>query len=53
MQENARFIFGLRSAGWSEKEINDFMLFIGSGDEQYKPKAKKQDSGITADDAKN
>lgn len=43
MQENARFILGLRSAGWSEKEINDFMLFIESGDEQYKPKAKKQE----------
>ncbi len=41
MQENARFILGLRSAGWSEKEINDFMLFIESGDEQYKPKNNK------------
>ncbi len=46
MQENARFILGLRSAGWSEKQINDFMLFIESGDERYKPvpidKAEKQ-----------
>ena len=40
MQENARLILGLRAAGWSEKEINDFMLFIESGEEQYKPKAK-------------
>lgn len=39
MQETARFILGLRAAGWSEKEINDFMLFIESGEEQYKPKA--------------
>ena len=38
MQEMARFILGLRDAGWSEKEINDFMLFIESGEEKYKPK---------------
>lgn len=38
MQEIARLILGLRSAGWSEKEINDFILFIESGEEQYKPK---------------
>lgn len=38
MQETARLILGLRAAGWSEKEINDFMLFIESGEEQYKPK---------------
>lgn len=38
MQETARFILGLRAAGWSEKEINDFMLFIESGEDQYKPK---------------
>lgn len=39
MQETARLILGLRAAGWSEKEINDFLLFIESGEEQYKPKA--------------
>lgn len=39
MQEAARLILGLRAAGWTEKAINDFMLFIESGDEQYKPKA--------------
>lgn len=39
MQELARLILGLRAAGWTEKEINDFMLFIESGEEQYKPKA--------------
>ncbi len=37
MRENARFKLGLCSAGWSEKQINDFMLFIESGDERYKP----------------
>lgn len=30
-------IFGLRSAGWSEKKINDFFLWIETGEEQYKP----------------
>ena len=37
MQETARLILGLRAAGWTEKQINDFMLFIESGEEQYKP----------------
>lgn len=40
MQENARFILGLRAAGWTEKEINDFMLFIETGEDQFKPKNK-------------
>lgn len=40
MTEVARFLLGLRAAGWTEKEINDFMLYIESGDEQYKPKPK-------------
>lgn len=38
MQETSRFIMGLRAAGWDEKRINDFILYIESGDEQYKPK---------------
>ncbi len=37
MTENARLILGLRSAGWSEKKINDFILYIESGEEQYRP----------------
>ena len=37
MQEMTRFILGLRAAGWTEKQITDFMLYIESGDEQYKP----------------
>ncbi|MDE6710053.1 MAG: hypothetical protein K2J76_06160 [Oscillospiraceae bacterium] len=39
MQEAARLILGLRAAGWSEKAINDFMLYIESGEAQYMPKA--------------
>lgn len=37
MQENARLILGLRAAGSSEKKINDFILYIETGEEQYKP----------------
>lgn len=40
MQEASRVILGLRAAGWSEKDINDFILYIETGDEQYKPKEK-------------
>ena len=42
MQETARLILGLRAAGWSEKEINDFILYIESGEEKYKPKNEKK-----------
>lgn len=42
MSEAARLIIGLRAAGWSEKSINDFILFIETGDEQYKPKEKAE-----------
>lgn len=37
MVEAARLILGLRAAGWSEKAINDFILFIESGNELYMP----------------
>lgn len=40
MTEVARLLLGLRAAGWTEKEINDFVLYIESGDEQYKPTPK-------------
>ena len=43
MQENARLILGLRAAGWSEKKITDFILFIESGDEQYRPNKDGKD----------
>ena len=38
MQEISRLILGLRAAGWSDTQINDFLLYIESGEEQYKPK---------------
>lgn len=40
MSETARLIIGLREAGWTEKDINDFILFIETGEDQYKPKKK-------------
>lgn len=43
MQEVARMITGLRAAGWSDKEINDFMLYIETGEEKYKPKNEQDD----------
>ncbi len=37
-QETTRFILGLRLAGWSDREINDFILYIALGDEKYRPR---------------
>lgn len=42
MSETSRFIIGLRNAGWDEKAINDFILFIETGEEQYKPRPKEK-----------
>lgn len=36
MSEVARLIIGLRAKGWTEKEINDFILWIETGDDRYK-----------------
>lgn len=41
MSEAARLILGLRAAGWTEKDINDFILYIETGEEQYMPKETK------------
>ena len=49
MTELSRLLLGLRAAGWPEKKINDFMLYIESGDEQYKP-TPDQESQHTAGD---
>lgn len=39
MTEVARMILGLRAAGWSEEEINNFLLWIATGEEQYRPES--------------
>ena len=41
MQEVVRLLLGLRADGWSEKKINDFLLFIATGEERYKPKGRE------------
>ena len=38
MSESSRLILGLRAKGWSDTEITDFILWIETGEEQYKPK---------------
>lgn len=42
MQESSRLILGLRERGWTDTEITDFILWIETGDEQYKPKANTE-----------
>ena len=44
MGESARLILGLRAANWDEKRINDFILWIETGESQYKPKNDETDS---------
>ena len=42
MGEAARLILGLRAAGWDAERINDFILWIETGEDQYKPKNDEQ-----------
>lgn len=35
-RERERLILGLRSAGWSDEKIDDFMLYMRSGEGRYK-----------------
>ena len=42
MQESSRIILGLRAAGWNEKDINDFILWVETGEDKYKPKEAQQ-----------
>lgn len=37
MSESSRLILGLRSKGWTDTEIADFILWIETGEVQYKP----------------
>ena len=44
LQEMVRFLMGLREIGLTEKEINDFLIYIASGNDEYKPRrAVRQD----------
>lgn len=42
MTEVARLLIGLRAAGWTDTEINDFVLYIETGEDQYMPKPKRE-----------
>lgn len=42
MQEVSRIILGLRAAGWDDKTIGDFILWVGTGEKQYFPDKKDQ-----------
>lgn len=38
MPETSRLILGLRAAGWDDTKINNFILWIETGNEEYLPK---------------
>lgn len=38
MHETSRLILGLRAAGWDNDKITDFILWVETGDDKYKPK---------------
>lgn len=40
--EHANVIIGLRELGWSDEKINDFMLYVETGDKNYLNQAKKK-----------
>ncbi len=40
MQEVVRLLTGLRDMGLPEKEINDFLMYIGSGNDVFRPRSK-------------
>ena len=42
MTENARLALGLRALGMNDTDIVNFLLWIETGEEQYKPKSKDE-----------
>ena len=36
--EKARLVLYLQERGWDEKKINDLILYLATGEEQYKPR---------------
>lgn len=45
MSESSRLILGLRSKGWTNTEITDFILWVETGDEQYRPRPEERKVG--------
>lgn len=41
MQETCRLIEVPESAGWTAQQIIDLIRYIGSGEEQYKPRIER------------
>lgn len=39
-RENARLIIALRACGWSDTRINDLVLYMETGEEQWLNKVK-------------
>ena len=39
--DESRMILALRAAGWNDKAIGDFLLWVGTGEERYKSGAKQ------------
>lgn len=37
ISESSRLILGLRLKGWNDTDITNFILWIGTGDEAYRP----------------
>lgn len=37
MKENDRLIQALQSAGWTDTKIKNFILWVKTGEEQYRP----------------
>ena len=44
MSESSRLIIGLRGKGWTDTEIADFILWIETGEEQYRPTELKSET---------
>lgn len=42
MAESSRLILGLRDRGWTDTEITDFILWIETGDDRYRPQPKEE-----------
>lgn len=45
-RENSRLILALRARGWTDTEINDLVLYMETGEEQwFKKVTKKEEQG--------
>ncbi len=47
MTENSRIIKGLRRLGWTDTEINNFILYLEDGDETFFQEMEKEKETLT------